>query len=707
MPLTAGRQWVARVPRFVKDRPFTLIAVAAMVVLGLATGTFWNRLRDGSLYHVVPYGVPAFAAGRWWTPFTGSPFGLTPGQAGAMIVVFLVLVGFAEPRLGTRRTALITCAIQVGVVSAAAGLLALLRLTGWAWASELAKVLGAGFAAGAIGVACAATATLRAPWRGRVRAAFVLYAILVLLYAGRLGDLEHALAVLAGLTVGPLCVGRSPQVHKPRMSRHEWRLAAAALFAVAAATRLIVLLTPGAGSPLGVNDKAGADAFTVVIGIVVPLLLAEGLRRGRRLAWRIAVIYTGIAAAVVLLLIVAIIAVLATGSGGVTITGGSLSSAVADVVLWLAQFGVLILGRRAFRGTPWRDRRRRARTGESDRDAARRILHEVGGGRLAWMTTWPGNSWFFVDGVPGYVCYQAHSGVAVVLGDPVAPDQVTRADLADAFVDATEQAGMRACFFSATGETANWGALRGWQSVEVAVEAVIDLPALEFKGKAWQDVRTALNRAGKDGISFQLGKLSEMPHGVLSQVRAISEQWMGDKGLPEMGFTLGGVDEALDPEVLVGIAIDASGTVHGVTSWLPAYGPGGTTPGWTLDVMRRLPDGFRPVMEFLIASACLALRERGAQFVSLSGAPLAGDPRAEAGGVDRLLAWLGEQMEPLYGFRSLEKFKAKFFPRNESLYLVYGDEAALPAIGIAITRAYMADTTMFDLAAAGVRALQH
>ena len=58
-------------------------------------------------------------------------------------------------------------------------------------------------------------------------------------------------------------------------------------------------------------------------------------------------------------------------------------------------------------------------------------------------------------------------------------------------------------------------------------------------------------------------------------MHAICEQWVGDKGLPEMGFTLGGVEEALDPEVVVGLAVDADRTVHGVTSWMPVYGPDG------------------------------------------------------------------------------------------------------------------------------------
>ena len=122
---------------------------------------------------------------------------------------------------------------------------------------------------------------------------------------------------------------------------------------------------------------------------------------------------------------------------------------------------------------------------------------------------------------------------------------------------------------------------------------------------------------------------------------------MSGKGMPEMGFTLGGLDEAMDPATRVGLAVDAEGTVHGVTSWLPVHTGAGKVGGWTLDVMRRSPHGFRPVMEFLIASACVQFRAEGARFVSLSGAPLARtSDEGPARTVDRALESLGRVMEP-------------------------------------------------------------
>jgi lysylphosphatidylglycerol synthetase-like protein (DUF2156 family) len=225
---------------------------------------------------------------------------------------------------------------------------------------------------------------------------------------------------------------------------------------------------------------------------------------------------------------------------------------------------------------------------------------------------------------------------------------------------------------------------------------------LEFRGKAWQDVRSAVNNAAKRSITFEFVDLATAPPAITDQLERLSADWAQDKGLPEMGFTLGTLREAADPQVRTAIAVDADRTVHGVTTWLPVY-EHGAVRGWTIDVMRRRSGGFRGVMEFLIAQAAVAFREEGYPFLSLSDAPLARREREgqELQALQRVLDRLATVMEPYYGFRSLLAFKAKFQPSYQPAYLVYPDALALPAIGLAITRAYLPDLGIREAVRAG------
>ncbi|MFX7620617.1 DUF2156 domain-containing protein, partial [Acinetobacter baumannii] len=139
----------------------------------------------------------------------------------------------------------------------------------------------------------------------------------------------------------------------------------------------------------------------------------------------------------------------------------------------------------------------------------------------------------------------------------------------------------------------------GWRNVPVGVETVMDLPGLTFAGKAWQKVRQPLTRAEREGYTAVWTRWHDLTVSQASQVIAIDEEWVADRALPEMGFTLGTLHEAADPEVRIALAVSPAGDVDGVLSWLPVYGEG-RVRGWTLDLMRRREGGFGPVMEYLI-----------------------------------------------------------------------------------------------------------
>jgi len=232
--------------------------------------------------------------------------------------------------------------------------------------------------------------------------------------------------------------------------------------------------------------------------------------------------------------------------------------------------------------------------------------------------------------------------------------------------------------------------------VQIAEDTLLPLDRLQFTGKKWQDVRTALNKAAKEGIAAEWLSYPQAPPDLVGQIRQICQTWMAGRGLPEMGFTLGGLDQLNDPHIRCLIAVGADRKVHGITSWMPVYASGRPV-GWTLDLMRRNtePGAFRGVMEFLIATAALTFGQEGACFVSLSGAPLASLDRGERPSApQRLLDMIATIIEPVYGFQSLLQFKAKFQPVYQPLYLAYPDPAALGSIAAAIGRAYLPHLTL-------------
>ncbi len=210
---------------------------------------------------------------------------------------------------------------------------------------------------------------------------------------------------------------------------------------------------------------------------------------------------------------------------------------------------------------------------------------------------------------------------------------------------------------------------------------------LSFRGKSWQDVRTARNRAKREGMTFQMINQSSADPEIVRQLWDISAEWTEQRALPEMNFTLGHLTDPPDPEVRTAVAIDGRGRVHGFVTWLPVY----ARNGWVIDIMRRHDDAFPGVMEFLIAESMLVFQAEGCRFASLAAAPLAQVNRGKqrSGTIERALNLAADRLDSFYHFASLNDFKAKFLPRWEPIYLAYAGTASLPRIAYALLRAYL------------------
>jgi hypothetical protein len=264
--------------------PFTLTVVVLMLVLSVAYTTLWTPIEQLPIYPQVAFGLPAFEAGKWGTVAFGAFFALVPVYYVFVAGGFALLVGFAEYRMRTGRTMVVTIGGHlVGVLGCALFLLAF-RDTGWSWAARIATMTDVGFSAGMMAAICVAGVTVAAPWGLRIRLAAIGYVVFSLLYVGLMADVEHGIAVLLSCVFAVRLAGPHA-VPQARASAREWHLLLGIAYAVAVLGAAVVRFLPGDG-PTG--STPGGDTASIVLRVgvlVVGAVICIGLLRGSRYGW--------------------------------------------------------------------------------------------------------------------------------------------------------------------------------------------------------------------------------------------------------------------------------------------------------------------------------------------------------------------------------------------------------------------------------------
>lgn len=828
-PTTRGRLGAAARSSvaFARAQPVSIAIAVLLVVLAAASGSLvrgpGERLRE-----VVGAGLDPFDDRGFWPLTLGSVlFASGPRELVLAVVAVLVLVGVAERRIGSRRALaayLVTAVVAtgVGVVVQAVG-----RTVGQPWALEVAAESTLHPFTPALGTIMTVSGFVGPLWRRRIRLLGFSALLAFVLYDGHPSGLYALVGAVVGLCFGRVLAGPPARRGWLRSSHHEVRRLASAVVAVTAAGPILTLLARspvGPLSPLGLLfgdvlsgrspadlcaaalrtpldrqvERADVCARAAVLGsidavptialsllpLVILLVAAWFLRRGRRVALDVAVAVNGLLALFavlyyvvmpatgtsdgdprrhlvehVLLTVVAVAVPAGTavslfvlrhhfgvGAGvrrrlvaTVVLGAGAVLAAAFAVVGWvgrasfvppidaaalaadvperfvpvgfvgLAGLGPVPVGglvRVAFEwtGPLWwlvvlvALVAGAVRPGDlrpdADRARVREIVHRGAPGTLSHMALWAGNSWWFTPDGRSAVAYRVVSGIALTTAEPLCPPERLR-EVTLEFARWCDDQGLTPVFYSVRGELSPFFDDLGWTTLPVGEETVLHPATFSMTGKRWQDVRSSLNRATKNGVRAEWTRHADLRPAVARQITEISELWVAEKNLPEMGFTLGGLDELRDPDVALMLALDDDDTVLAVTSWLPTWRDGEVV-GWTLDFMRRRPDSMNGVMEFVIASSALAMKEQGVEFLSLSAAPLAsaGPADGPATQTERVLTFLGRVLEPAYGFQTLLTFKKKFQPEFVPLVMAFPDPVQLPAIGTALGRAYLPDLSV-------------
>lgn len=234
---------------------------------------------------------------------------------------------------------------------------------------------------------------------------------------------------------------------------------------------------------------------------------------------------------------------------------------------------------------------------------------------------------------------------AVTPGDVVAPPDLTEFALSE-YLDVLSERRLRPAFL-AVSDPAPY-ARRGFDLVEIADEAVIDLATFSLSGSKRANIRHSTTSARRAGLV-----VAPYETGHAAQIAEISKEWLRTKRGGELGFTLSRHDDVAaqinDRSTDVWVVLDESCTIQAWCSWRHYLGGRARV----IDIMRRRTGAPNPAMDGLIATVLENYRD-----ADLEQASLASVPRDH-----------GTMAERIYPCRSLRAYKQKFDPRWERRWL--------------------------------------
>ena len=157
----------------------------------------------------------------------------------------------------------------------------------------------------------------------------------------------------------------------------------------------------------------------------------------------------------------------------------------------------------------WECLRDRSMVNDASRHRVDAII-PLGGESMSFMATWEGNDYWFSATGRSAIAYRVSYGIALTVTGPFGDPNEYTEDLTD-FATFCTQHSWTPVFYSVHEPRRAELAKAGWDSLDVGTEMIVNPNEWQTRGKKWQDVRTAINKAKRDGITDVLTTFKEDP----------------------------------------------------------------------------------------------------------------------------------------------------------------------------------------------------
>ncbi len=130
----------------------------------------------------------------------------------------------------------------------------------------------------------------------------------------------------------------------------------------------------------------------------------------------------------------------------------------------------------------------------------------------------------------------------IAMGDPVGPPETQR-ELVWSFRSLVDRFDGWPVFYQVRAENVPLYLDLGLTLLKLGEEATVPLESFSLDGGARKSLRQAFRSAEKEGYSFTVATVEEVP-ALLPELRRVSDEWLASKNTQEKGFSLGFFAEA-------------------------------------------------------------------------------------------------------------------------------------------------------------------
>jgi phosphatidylglycerol lysyltransferase len=316
-----------------------------------------------------------------------------------------------------------------------------------------------------------------------------------------------------------------------------------------------------------------------------------------------------------------------------------------------------------------------------ERDRARSVVETHGRSSLARVALFDDKSYHFSSG-GSVTAYVVRGRIAVALGDPIGPAEDAEAAIGE-FKAHCDRRDWQAAFYQVLPDYVDRYRAAGFGVLRIGHEAIVDLATFTLEGSRGKAFRSAVNRLGKLGHRVELHE-PPLSDDLLSELRAISDEWLTMVKGTEKRFSLGWFDDEYIRSCRVMAVHAPEGPVIAFANIIGEYQLNEST----IDLMRHgrnVPNG---TMDFLFVSLLQWAKAAGYDTFNFGLSPLAGvGEKAEDPAIEKAIRRVSAHLERFYSFRGLRLYKEKFGPAWSPRYLVYPGTVNLPATAYAVVLA--------------------